>query len=211
MSLRSLFLIGVLALSPATGCGGGDGATAFPFEPLAFPFTTPSDIDGISAFGIPGWSGTEPHNGTDLVIDEGLERTEIVSPTNGTIRAIGVSENPFSVPVGQLLLQVEIQVNDTWTVNLVFEPATVDPALKAAQQAAIAVSEGQEVRTGERIGDLLVGTLGYPHLHYMVLMNDTPVCAYAHSSMDARTVFESIRDTATGNNLPDGNICFGSP
>lgn len=194
------------------GCGGGDdGGTEFAFAPLAFPFTTPADITRISAFGIPNWSGTEPHNGTDLIIDGALDRTEIISPTDGTVRAIQVSENPFSVPVGQLLLQVEIEVNAAWVVNLVFEPSTVDAGVKAAQQAAIDVVVGQEVRLGDRIGDLLVGTLGYPHLHYMVLMNDVPVCAHAHSSAAAQLVFEELRDTRVGNNLPDGNICFGAP
>lgn len=209
--LGLLLLLAAVTLCASTGCGGGDGGKEFPFEPLTFPFTTPDDIVRMAAFGIPGWSGSEPHNGTDLIIDGALDRTEIVSPTNGTIRAIHVSENPFSVPVGQLLLQIEIEVNATWAVNLVFEPSTVDPALKADQEAALAVSVGQEVRAGERIGDLLVGTLGYPHLHYMVLMSDEPVCAYAHSSAAAQTNFEDVRDTGVGNNLPDGNICFGAP
>ena len=210
--LPLISLLACAMLCPTGSCGGGgSGETEFPFAPLEFPITRPADIARIAAFGIPNWSGTEPHNGTDLIIDDALTSTEIVSPTNGTVREISVSENPFSVPVGQLLLTVEIYVNATWTVNLVIEPSTVDEALKLAQQAALDVAVGQVISTGDRIGDLLVGTLGYPHLHYMVMMSNVPVCGYLHSSDSAQRVFEDLRDNRTGNNLPDGNICFGAP
>jgi hypothetical protein len=95
-------------------------------------------------------------------------------------------------------------------VHLVLEPGTTDSALEAAQLAAILVSEGQALEVGTPVADLVVGTLGHPHLHYMAEHNGEAVCAYAHSSDAARTAFESV-SALPGSNLPDGNICYDQP
>ena len=190
------------------GCIGG--LTEFEFEPLAFPIGDPGTVARIAAFGIPNWSGSEAHNGIDLVIDERLESARVVSPTAGIVSGISVNENPFSNPVGQLLVTIAIWINGEWTVNLVLEPSTVDPALRDAQLSAIMVSDGQTVEAGTAVADLLVGTLGYPHLHYMVLRNGEAACAYAHSSEGARAEFEGLSALANSN-VPDGNICFAEP
>lgn len=184
--------------------------TNFVFEPLAFPVGNVADIVRIAAFGIPNWSGAEPHNGTDLIIDDSLASTRIISPTAGVVTSISTSENPFSDPPGQLLLTVSIRINGEWTVHLVLEPSTVDSALRTAQLAAILVSEGETVEIGTPVADLMVGTLGYPHLHYMVEHGGEAVCAYAHSSEDARAAFESLA-ALPDSHLPDGNICYGQP
>jgi hypothetical protein len=180
------------------------------FLPLEFPFEDPGVIERMAAFGIPDWSGTEPHNGTDLIISESGPPARLVSPTAGTITAIQTSENPFSVPPGQLILSIEIRVNSEWSVGFAVEPGTVDDALTAAQVAAVAVVVGQEVAVGDHVADLLVGELGYPHLHYSVRQAGTAVCAYAHSSDAARLVFEALA-LLPGSYLPDGNICYGEP
>jgi hypothetical protein len=164
----------------------------------------------MAAFGIPGWSGSEPHNGIDLIIDEALYNARIISPTVGTIDRIEMSENPFSHPVGQLLLHIDIYINSDWRVSLVIEPGTTDETTKNAQRAAVLVAEDQTIMVGTPIVDLLVGEHGYPHLHYGVYYNGQAVCAYAHSNTSARLIFENIAATRTGNNLPDGNICYGS-
>ena len=193
------------------GCdGGGGSSSARVFQPLEFPFSNPADIVRLSAFGIPNWSGTEPHNGIDLVVNEHLASVRIISPTAGEVTDISTSENPYSHPPGQLLATVEIRVNDEWTVDLVLEPGTADPALKAAQLAAILVSKGQEVAVGSPVADLMIGTLGYPHLHFMVEQNGEDVCAYAHSSAAARAVFDELAKLSH-NNMPDGHICFRQP
>lgn len=180
----------------------------FGFRPLEFPIENSQDIVRIAAFGIPNWSGSEPHNGIDLVVHEGIERTRINSPTAGIITRISASENPFSNPTGQLLITIAMRVNNEWTVNLVLEPSTIDPAIRTAQLSAIMVSEGQEVAVGTPIADLLVGTLGYPHLHYMVLLNGEPVCAYDHSSDTATAVFDGLAQLPNSN-ITDGSICYG--
>ena len=186
------------------------GFSNFEFQPLEFPFANAEDIVRIAAFGIPNWSDTEPHNGIDLVVDEHLESARIISPTAGKVTAISTQENPYSDSVGQLLVTIAIRINNEWTVYLVLEPGTVDPTLKTAQLAAIHVSEGQDVEIGTSVADLIVGTLGYPHLHYMVERNGVAVCAYAHSSDAAQATFVSLSNLPDSY-LPDGNICHGQP
>lgn len=176
------------------------------FRPLDFPFQDWRRIKRIAAFGVPNWSGSEPHNGIDLIIDS---PAVIISPTAGTVARVKTSENPFSNPPGQLILTVEIYVNSDWSVSLCFEPGTVNETLKAQQMAAIAVSKGDRVAAGQVIGTLLVGEQGYTHLHYMVQGKSGAVCPYTYSSAAARTVFEILKNTLSGNHLPDGRICYG--
>ena len=186
------------------------GFSDFEFQPLEFPFSNADDIVRIAAFGIANWSGSEPHNGIDLEVDENLASARLISPTAGEVTAIRMDENPYSDPPGQLLATVAIRVNSEWSVQLVLEPSTADSALEAAQLEAILVSVGQTVEVGDPVADLLVGTLGYPHLHYMVQRNGEAVCAYAHSSDVAQATFESLAGLPDSS-LPDGNICCGEP
>ena len=160
--------------------------------PLLFPFASPSDVERLAAFGIPDWSGTEPHNGIDLVVDEGLPGATVISPVRGCVRSIQVRENPYSVPVNQLILMVEIFVNSEWTVALVFEPSCVDEITRAEQIAAIGVAPGQTVEAGQAVGALVVGDLGYPHLHFSLLRDKEFACAYEASSDPAKAIYEEI-------------------
>ncbi|HVP13545.1 MAG TPA: M23 family metallopeptidase [Phycisphaerae bacterium] len=190
-------------------CNAG-GGPSFLFEPLEFPFSNAGDVVRIAAYGIPNWSGSEPHNGIDLQVDGSLASARIISPTAGRVTGILTHENPYSDPPGQLIVTIDIRVNNEWTVHLVLEPSTADQAMRTAQLAAILVSEGQDVAVGTPVADLLVGTLGYPHLHYMVERNGEMVCAYAYSSDAARAVFVGLA-SLPGSSLPDGNICYGQP
>jgi murein DD-endopeptidase MepM/ murein hydrolase activator NlpD len=206
MKRRSISLaLGAAFVLLAGSCDNPTGAGSA-FQPLEFPFADPSSIVRMAAFGIPNWSGTEPHNGTDFQVREGLSSTRILSPTAGKVTAVRADENPFALPPGQLILGIEIRVNDEWTVSLALEPSTVDPALKSAQRAAVLVEVGQEVAAGTPVADLLVGSLGYPHLHYMVMRGSTRVCAYAHSSEAARRTMEAIA-ALPGSTVPGGQIC----
>lgn len=187
----------------------GPSHDEFTFELLEFPFANSSDIERIAAFGIPNWSGAEPHNGIDMIIYESLSSSRILSPTNGTIDSIEVSENPYSHPANQLILTINIYINSEWNVALVIEPGTSNEWLKTAQRNAVLVLENETVYKGQPIVDLLVGEHGYPHLHYMILQNNRAVCAYPISSANARLIFDQIIQTRPGNHLPDGNICYG--
>lgn len=180
------------------------------FAPLAFPFRNTGDVVRLAAYGIPNWGGTEPHNGIDLQIDGALASAEIISPATGTVTGIRVDEMTVSDPPGQLLVDVTILSPDGLEVHLVLEPSTTNAVLKAAQIAAVHVSEGQEVAVGAPVADLLVGTLGYPHLHYMLMRGGEFVCAYGYSSPEAQAIFEAMAAYPT-NNLPDGNISYGEP
>jgi murein DD-endopeptidase MepM/ murein hydrolase activator NlpD len=213
MRTKSLRLFVAYGSALLLACAHGGCGTLFTnvvFQPLEFPLANPADIARIAAFGIPNWSGTEPHNGIDLIVNASLQSTRLVSPTAGTVKAVTASENRFSNPPGQVLITIAIRVNSEWMVNLVLEPSTADPVLRDAQLAAILVSEGQQVSPGTPVADLLVGTLGYPHLHYMVDRDGAPVCAYANSSDAARAVFARLAGLPNSS-LPDGNICYGRP
>jgi hypothetical protein len=181
----------------------------YDFELLEFPFSHPAHIERMAAFGIPNWSGTEPHNGIDLIIYESLYSTRIISPTKGTVSSIEMSENPFSHPPNQLILTVNIYINSEWSVALVIEPGTTDETLKTAQKNAVQVEEDDTIDRGQSITDLLVGEHGYAHLHYMILRNDSAVCAYPNSSISARQIFNDIASIRINNHLPGGNICYG--
>lgn len=181
----------LLTVLPA-GCGIFDSPEEnFDFSPLEFPFSSSRAVVRMAAFGTPNWSGSEPHNGIDLVIGEGGGSAEIVSPTPGTVIGVRESTNPYSTPP-QTMFSVEIRVNGTWTVNLVLEPGASSSATVAAQRAALRISDGQVLAAGERVGDLLVGEAGYPHLHYMVSRGGSVVCAYEHSSAAARDIFDAV-------------------
>lgn len=201
----SCALLGALSLF-TQACGESPAAADRVFQPLEFPFANPAAIVRMSSFGIPNWSGTQPHNGMDFVIDQRLESTLILSPAAGEVVSVTDSENPYSHPPGKMLIGVNIRVNPEWTVALALEPDTADPALKARQLAAVKVRVGQEVAVGTPVADLFVGSADYPHLHYMVMRGRSNVCAYDHSSAVARGIIETIASYPDGN-VPGGRIC----
>ena len=217
-----LLPLAVVLVGGLAGCGGDSGTdpsdssppgTTPPdptFQPLEFPFANPGSIVRMASWGIPNWSGSEPHNGMDFQVAGHLASTTIVSPTAGVVRSVSSSENPFSNPPGQLMVTIAVRVNSEWTVDLVLEPSTSDPTLKAAQLAAVRVHEGQTVSVGTPVAELLVGTLGYPHLHYMVERGTSIVCAYAHSSEAAKRTIEAIA-RYPNSTVPGGQICVGQP
>ena len=178
------------------------------FLPLEFPFQDWHQVTRMAAFGVPNWSGSEPHSGIDLIV---TAPAVIVSPTAGTISEIVTKENPYSHPVGQLILGIDIYINRKRTVSLGIEPGTTSAGLKAQQIAAILVKKGDRVQVGTVIGTLLVGEQGYSHIHYSLQdgAGHNPVCPYIYSSAAARTIFETLKNTLSNNHLPDGKICYG--
>jgi murein DD-endopeptidase MepM/ murein hydrolase activator NlpD len=178
------------------------------FLPLEFPFQNWSQVTRLAAFGVPNWSGSEPHSGIDLIVES---PALIVSPTAGTISEIKTKENQYSHPAGQLILGIDIYINRKRTVSLGFEPGTTATALKSQQVAAIQVRKGDRVQAGQVIGTLLVGEQGYSHIHYSLQdgAGHDPICPYIHSSTAGRTIFETLKNTRSNNHLPDGRICYG--
>jgi murein DD-endopeptidase MepM/ murein hydrolase activator NlpD len=178
------------------------------FLPLEFPFRNWQQVTRMAAFGAPNWSGSEPHSGIDLIV---TAPAVIISPTAGTIAAIETKENPFSHPVGQLILGIDIYINSKRKVSMAIEPGTTSAGLKTQQIAAILVKKGDRVQVGTVIGTLLIGEQGYSHIHYSLQdgAGHNPVCPYIYSSAAARTIFETLKDTLSNNYLPDGRICYG--
>jgi hypothetical protein len=178
------------------------------FLPLEFPFQDWHQVTRMAAFGVPNWSGSEPHSGIDLIVSA---PAVIVSPTAGTVSAIDTKGNPYSHPAGQLILGIDIYINSQRTVSFAFEPGTTIAGLKSQQIAAILVKKGDRVEIGTVIGTLLVGEQGYSHIHYALQdgAGHDPICAYAYSSAAARTIFETLKNTLSNNHLPDGRICYG--
>ena len=131
----------------------------------------------------------------------------IISPGTGVVH-IQSSENPFSEPPDQLMVTVTIRTPLGTQVSLV-EPSTADPAMKTAQLNAIHVTEGHAVGPGTPVADLLVGSLGYPHLHYMIMRGPDSVCPYGYSSPAAQAILEG--SCLRGRYTPDGNLCYGEP
>ena len=189
--LLSIVFIGLVIMF---GCKGGPlGADPWSAQVLLdFPIPSSSDIQRLAAFGTPNWSGTESHNGVDLVLNTTVAHTKIIAPCKGTITKIESKSNSFSNPPGQLLLTVEIMVNIDWQVSLNLEPGTTDEALKTLQKDAIKVKVGQKVDKGTEIGSLLRGEQGYTHLHYMVTHVNKVICAYDASSDEAKAIFYAI-------------------
>lgn len=182
------------------------------FQPFAFPFADASQIKRLAAWGIPNWSGTEPHNGIDFQLNESVNSALILSPTAGQVVEVNAKPNEFSDPKGQLLVSIRILVNAEWAVNLVLEPGTTSDAGKAAQLAAVKVVKGQMLSVGTPVADLLRGDLPNPyvHLHYMVERFGKNSCPYAYSSDPARLMIEQIA-ALPGSTLQEGQICSAPP
>lgn len=205
MRIGLLLLALALALS-TTACRPGPD---YAFESLEFPIQTPSDIGRLASFGIPNWSGLDPHNGIDLVLRRDVAQALIVSPVHGTISGIEAKDNSYSNPPNQMMLTVDVYVNSEFTVHLVVEPSTTDPIIKKAVLDELKVKVGQEVHVGDPIVELIAGEHGYPHLHLWLDYYGDAVCAYSYSSRLSQRVFEKVAAVSTSTGMPDGRICFG--
>lgn len=193
---KSFCIAYLLIIILFSGCKK-DKMIDFDFTPLEFHFVNPDDIDYIASFGYPDWSGPgSPHNGIDLRIPMDIEKSVIISPTNGTVKRITSDK----IGVG-----VEIQINDEYTVMVGFEPGDTSEYLQP-QIEAIKVVTGQVVHTGDTLGDLLVGRLGYPHIHLLLNINRRNYCPYDYSSILAKSIYDRIVENREAN-LYCGEIC----
>ncbi len=193
---KGICIAGTLIIILFSGCKK-DKMTDFDFKPLEFHFADPDDIDYIASFGYPDWSGPgSPHNGIDLRIPMDIGKSVIISPSNGTVKRITHDK----IGVG-----VEIQINDDYTVMVGFEPGDTSEYL-LPQIEAIKVIPGQVVHTGDTLGDLLIGRLGYPHIHLLLNINRRNYCPYNYSSIRAKNIYDMIVEEREAN-LYCGEIC----
>ncbi len=206
IAVIGLFIITTPLISFISPALAADGEARF----LQFPFANPCVLERLAAFGIPNWSGDQPHNGIDLVIPPGLASARIIAPAAGTVTNVETTENPFSNPPGAIMVSIFLEIDERNSIKLVIEPGTVDPALKAAQEAALAVVAGQKVSTGAHLADLLNGQMGYAHLHLMLTRDNDEVCPYSFSTAHARYAYDNLA-AAPNSNVPDGLVCYGQP
>ena len=193
---KGICIVGTLIIILFSGCKK-DKMIDFDFKPLEFHFANPDDIDYIASFGYPDWSGPGlPHNGIDLRIPMDIGKSVIISPSNGTVKNITHDK----IGVG-----VEIQINEDYMVMVGFEPGDTSEFL-LPQLEALRVVEGQVVHTGDTLGDLLVGRLGYPHIHLLLNINRRDYCPYNYSSVQAKEIYDMIVEEREAS-LYCGEIC----
>ncbi|MBD3407536.1 MAG: peptidoglycan DD-metalloendopeptidase family protein [Candidatus Lokiarchaeota archaeon] len=157
---------------------------------LEFPIAEPENIEKLSAYHTPDWG--EPgiyHNGIDLITSDNVT---IISPTAGTVIAKTEHINTYG---GNMLFTISIEYNWAWQIDLVLEPDFYDDTNNSLQTSMIEVEVGQSVETGDEIGTLLYNGPSYhSHLHYMLRVQGTDVCAYNYSSSAAQTIFDNIAE-----------------
>jgi hypothetical protein len=188
-------------------CDLFDSFKEFEFQPLEFHFANPNDISYLAAFGVPDWGGAGHYHGDiDLHINADRSGTAIISPTYGTVKSVTYNTMTNSTPPNLLLVKVEIYVNKEYTIWLGFEPGDTIGFLDT-QLKAIKVSEGQEVKPGDIIGNLQVGSSGFAILAISIIQNDNLyLCPYHNSSANARVIYDRLAATIPAT-LVDGKIC----
>ena len=175
---------------------------------LEFPFKNSEDVAGIRAFGIPNWSGTEPHNGIDIVLKENIPQTTILAPVTGVVTSITAKPNPFSHPPGKIIVGVTILVQPMKQVEFAFEPDSADPGVIETQKQAIVVHKGQRVKVGDVIGELINGGTDAAHIHLSVKDTGKDLCAYNYSSPESMAIYDQIIKSGNYNNVPTGKACY---
>ena len=103
-----LFPLAVALVAVLVSCGGdartgpsSPGApapTARAFQPLEFPFADPRVIVKMASWGIPNWSGSEPHNGIDLVVDSRLTSITICGLNSLSGKGLEVADAATRTP-----------------------------------------------------------------------------------------------------------------
>jgi len=168
-----LFLRAICMLSLA-GCSADQGTGIEPG--LVLPYAPASVLTELHCYGLHPWSEAgERHAGIDLkppYLDlagtSDMRKVEVVAPAAGAIDWIVKGESGAGAETWVLI----IEMNSFWYAVLVIEPQSDDDAILAEQEASIDVQEGQRVRKGQRIGDLVVGKVlesRYPHVHFSLL------------------------------------------
>ncbi len=166
---------------------------------LGFPYARPALIGGLASFGITPWGEEdEEHFGIDIIpYYDGLpgptgrtpRKMTVIAPTAGTIRAILAFD---STEIENTDIAVILEINEFWSVILMFEPKSSPGRLVRQQVRSITVKAGQKVMKGDKIGSLIVGEGfgGYPHVH-MALLYKNPTVSY----------FDVLRDIVPVPNL----------
>jgi hypothetical protein len=185
---------------------------ALPDSPgLSFPFDPPQGIKELKSFGVPDWGeigedhfGIDliPYYGSDLRSGKRTQKLKVVAPTDGNIRGIWGFDSGESE--GNKDICVILEINEHWSVILMFEPKSSPGRLVEEQVKSITVKAGQQVKKGDEIGYLVVGegvNEQYPHVHYALMYKDV-----VEDRDVALSYFEILRDVVAVPNLHPSSI-----
>ncbi len=143
---------------------------------LLLPYANLSELVEARCYGVDPWDEAtkEVHGGIDLIprhTDLGPGETRkvgLVAPASGTIHDV----RELAKAGKATAFMLTVKVNDYWFVGMVLEPQNLDPSVADEQRRSIAVQVGQTVQRGDRIGDLVVTNVHYPHVHFMFYYKD---------------------------------------
>lgn len=155
------------------GCAE-DSVPAKPVE-LTFPVEDTSVVTEIHNFALYPWSSSgETHGGIDIVplyLDlagtSTMRKVSVIAPADGEVVYYDTA------PSGAMLTSyfLILRLDSYWHLILNFEPQSDDVATNIEQENSIAVTVGQSVKRGDKIGDLVISKVmadRYPHLHFSV-------------------------------------------
>lgn len=167
---------------------------------FTFPYRYPNQVNRFYCFGLQPWdaANNEIHGGTDIIPNylpkvRFQQKVPLVAVADGRIDRIGQGETGD----GCSSIVVLLGLNRFWYAIYVIEPQTLVDAEFERQLNAVMVTEGQRVKRGQTIANLLVGTVkpgSYPHLHFGFIYKNP---ADTWESMDFLNVARS-----DGTNLP---------
>ena len=139
---------------------------------LRLPYASLSELVETRCYGVDPWDEVtkEVHGGIDLIprhTDLGsgeTRRVALVAPASGAIHDV----RELAKPGKATAFMITVKVNDYWFVGMVLEPQNLDPSIADEQRRSISVQAGQAVRRGDRLGELVVSNVHYPHVHFMI-------------------------------------------
>jgi hypothetical protein len=143
---------------------------------LVLPYENLAELVEARCYGVDPWDDVtkEIHGGIDLIprhTDLGPGQTRkvgLVAPASGTIYDVRELAKTGKADA----FMVTVKVNDYWFVGMVLEPQNLDPSIADEQRRSIAVQTGDVVGRGDRIGELVVTNVHYPHVHFMIYYKD---------------------------------------
>ena len=164
---------------------------------LEFPFLNPDDVIWLRGYNLveEGDAPSEYHTGVDLKIENS---SIILSPCTGTIGIISSTVHEIK---GHIMISINIRINLSWSVMIVFEPYSNSTTVHEEQLSLINAKFGQRIEVGDELGTLLNGG-EFPHIHYTVRHFFKPVCPFNYSSTMAQATFLEV---ATRTN---STICY---
>lgn len=133
--------------------------------------------------------GGVTHTGLDFEFD--FTRPNIIAPCDGVITEV----NKHPISLGNIIFSVVITYNQNWDTFIAFEPYSPDPVIADMQEEEIVVSLNQVVQRGDLLGRLIVPSTEFPHIHWGVNYNKTPVCPRDYLIPEAQEQLDTLYES----------------